>query len=149
MATKDQPSEPKIQHRRIEPEPTSSVEFGRSTPIFRVESVKSSIQYYLNQLGFQLAWDWGAPPTFACVSRGDVCLFLCEQDQGMPGTWLFVDVGDVDRLYDEYKAAGADVVQPPTDRPWGRREMIVGDRDGHRLRFASEPTGKVPGASPT
>jgi uncharacterized glyoxalase superfamily protein PhnB len=132
--------EPQHHHRGVEPEPAGSVRFQHSTPIFRVEAMGISIEYYVKQLGFQLAWDWGDPPTFACVKRGDVSLFLSERNQGTEGTWLFIDVDDVDHLYDEYKASGARIVQPPTDYPWGRREMRVEDPDGHLLRLASAPT---------
>jgi len=46
---------------------------------------------------------------------------------------VFVD--DVDRLHDEYLRSGAKILVPPTDHEWGMREMLVEDRDGHRLRM--------------
>jgi uncharacterized glyoxalase superfamily protein PhnB len=106
--------------------------------------MRVSVDYYVKQLGFQLSWDWGDPATFACVTRGDVSLFLSEKNQGVRGTWLFIDVDDVDRLFREYSGSGARIAKPPTDYPWGRREMLVEDPDGHCLRFASAPTGKPP-----
>lgn len=130
--------EPTHHFREVKPD-ADAARFRHSTPIFRVETMAVSIDYYVNRLGFQVAWDWDDPPTFACVKRGDVALFLAEQDQGSPGTWLFIDVDDVDRLYVEYLASGAVIVQPPADQPWGSREMIVQDPDGHHFRFASTP----------
>ncbi len=99
----------------------------------------------VGELGFRVAWDWGAPASFACVARGDVALFLCEDGQGSPGTWIFMDVDDVDLLHAEYRANGAKIVQPPTNFSWGRREMNVEDLDGHRLRLAGPPTGPSDG----
>ena len=93
MAEEERMGEPQHHHRGFEPEPAGSVRFQHSTPIFRVEAMGISIEYYVKQLGFQLAWDWGDPPTFACVKRGDVSLFLSERNQGQrePGsssTWM-------------------------------------------------------------
>jgi uncharacterized glyoxalase superfamily protein PhnB len=48
---------------------------------------------------------------------------------------------DVDALYENYKKSGAIVGEPPANYPWGSREMLVGDPDGHRLRLASDATG--------
>jgi len=141
MKAADMTDEPTHHYRRLDPENPGAAHFESATPIFRVSSMQASVDYYVKQLGFQLAWDWGDPPTFGCVKRGDVALFLSERTQGAPGTWLFLEVDDVDRLYAEYKTSGAKILEPPADRPWGRREMIVEDPDGHRLRLTSAPKG--------
>jgi uncharacterized glyoxalase superfamily protein PhnB len=52
---------------------------------------------------------------------------------------IFMD--DVDPLFEEYKKSGAIIVEPPMNFPWGHREMLVGDPDGHRLRMSGKPTG--------
>ena len=36
-----------------------------------------------------------------------------EGDQGQPGTWAWIGVGDVEALYEEYKAKGANILRPP------------------------------------
>jgi hypothetical protein len=46
-----------------------AVAFGGVTPIFRVQSLPASLDYYLNVLGFNL--DWEGPGIFASVSRDD------------------------------------------------------------------------------
>lgn len=105
------------------------------TPILSVRDFAVSMAYYVDVLGFEKQWDWGDPPTFGCVSRDEVCLFLCEGVQGGPGTWISIFVEDVDALYEEYVASGATIRQPPTNFSWGMREMNVEDPDGHRLRM--------------
>lgn len=120
--------------------------FESHVPIFCVRSVPASIEHYVNVLGFEKAWDWGDPPTFGCVCRDDVSIFFCEQGQGRPGMWVSVFVDDVDALYEEYKASGANIRQPPTNFQWGMREMNVEDPDGHRLRIGhgtEEPSTNV------
>jgi len=114
--------------------------FSGVTPILNVRNVTVSIDYYVNKLGFTKRWDWGDPPTFGCVSRDNVSIFLCEGAQG-PGTWIMIFVDNVDELYQEYKQRGAKVLKPPTNMPWETREMNVQDLDRHRIRFGSDATG--------
>ena len=116
-------------------------EFESVTPILNVKNFAAAMDYYVTKLGFEKKWDWGDPPEFGCVGRGEVSIFLCEGGQGQPGTWMYIGMDDVDALYEEYKKSGAIIRQPPTNYPWGSREMNVEDLDGHRLRMASEATG--------
>ena len=115
--------------------------FEAAVPILNVKNVPRSLAYYVEKLGFRKEWDWGAPPSFACVQRDQVRIFLCQDGQGAPGTWISIFVQDVDALYEDYKRNGAVIRQAPTNLPWGLREMNVEDPDGHRLRLGSEPTG--------
>ena len=46
---------------------------------------------------------------------------------------------DVDELHDEFASAGARVLQPPTNMPYGNRELVVEDDDGHRIAFGVDP----------
>jgi catechol 2,3-dioxygenase-like lactoylglutathione lyase family enzyme len=119
--------------------------FEAAVPILDVKSVPAAVAYYVDRLGFRKEWDWGAPPTFACVQRDGVRIFLCQDAQGGAGTWISVFVHDVDALHEEYKSRGARIRQAPTNFPWGLREMNVEDLDGHRLRLGSEATGPADG----
>ncbi|NIA68154.1 hypothetical protein HBA54_06080 [Pelagibius litoralis] len=115
--------------------------FKSAIPILNVKNVPASIAYYVEKLGFQKEWDWETPPTFACVHRDDVRIFLCQDGQGAPGTWISIFVHDVDALYEDYRQRGAIIRQEPTDFPWGVREMNIEDPDGHRLRMGGDATG--------
>jgi predicted enzyme related to lactoylglutathione lyase len=114
-------------------------------PILSVQDVPASLECYADKLGFQTKWDWGTPPTFACVARDGIQIFLCQGVQGRPGTWIQLFVDDVDALHEEYKKSGAIIRQPPTNFPWHTREMNVEDLDGHRFRMSSESTGPPDG----
>jgi catechol 2,3-dioxygenase-like lactoylglutathione lyase family enzyme len=116
-------------------------EFECAIPILNVQNFAASMDYYVNKLGFRKKWDWGEPPTFGCVTRGNVEIFLCEGAQGKPGTWMSIFMSDVDLLHEEYKNSSAIIRQPPTNMPWGTREMNVEDLDGHRFRMSSDSTG--------
>jgi uncharacterized glyoxalase superfamily protein PhnB len=111
--------------------------FQGSIPILSVKDVAASIRYYVDRLGFKKHWEWGDPPTFAAVTRDAVEIYLCKDKQGHPGTWVYVAVEDVDALYAELLASGAEIRQPPTNLPWHMRELNVADLDGHRLRFGT------------
>ena len=112
--------------------------FTAITPILNVRSVEASIEHYTSVLGFKKDWDWPAEnedKTFASISNGEVNIFLAENAQGARPVWIYYGVGDVDELHEAYTAAGADIKQKPVDQPWGAREMLVVDKDGHILRI--------------
>jgi len=109
--------------------------------VLRVRDVAASLDYYVRVLGFKV--DFGYEGFFASVSRGRCTLFLCEGDQGHPGSWVWIDGKDVDALYEEYKASGAKIRHPPTNYSWAL-EMQVEDLDGNILRFGSEPRAGEP-----
>jgi catechol 2,3-dioxygenase-like lactoylglutathione lyase family enzyme len=123
------------------PSEHSANRFESAVPILSVKNVPASIAYYVDKLGFTKEWDWGSPPTFACVYRDNVRIFFCQDAQGAPGMWVSVFVHDVDALHEDYKRRGATIRQAPTNFPWGVREMNVEDPDGHRLRLGSDATG--------
>ncbi len=118
-------------------------DFKEATPILNVKNLAASFDYYVEKLGFEKKWDWGDPPDFGCVGRGKVEIFLCEGCQGQPGMWMSIFMDDVDVLYEEYKKSGATILDPPENYPWGTREMLVEDLDGHRFRMSGKPTGPV------
>jgi catechol 2,3-dioxygenase-like lactoylglutathione lyase family enzyme len=105
------------------------------TPILYVKDFGAAVRYYTQKLLFKLAWDWGQPPTFGCVTLGRAEIFFCQGAQGTPGTWLCVFLADVDSYHDRIKKLGAEILFGPKDEPWGMREMHVRDPNGHVIRF--------------
>lgn len=53
--------------------------------------------------------------------------------------WLYVD--DVDESYQRARDAGASVVAPPEEMPWGERVGQIRDPDGFLLYLGSERAG--------
>jgi len=123
----------------------SKIAFGRVTPVLRVRSVAASVEYYTGALGFRV--DFKFPdenaPFFASVSRGKCGLFLSEGDQGHPGLWVWIDGVDVEKVYEEFRASGAKIRNPPTNYEWAL-EMQVEDLDGNILRIGSDPKKDEP-----
>jgi predicted enzyme related to lactoylglutathione lyase len=110
--------------------------FECANPILRVADMARSVRYYVEMLGFSNA-EWGSGD-FTCVTRDNAGIYLSAGDQGHPGTWVWIGVGDVEALYEEYTGRGATILHAPENFPWAC-EMKVGDPDGHVLRFGSEP----------
>lgn len=126
-----------------EEQKTAPVAFNGAVPILRVTNIEASLSYYVGILGFQMDWrDDEDGPTFASVSREKCTLFLASGDQGHPGSWLWIGVSNVDALHDELLGKGARVRHPPTNYPWGSRELHLEDPDGNVLRLGS---GNKPG----
>ena len=116
------------------------------TPVLCVNDLPLSLAHYQDVLGFDISWKWSesdefaepTSPTFACVTRGECSLFLCQQGQGSPGAWICLNVPNLEALEEifvEYKRVGADIVEQPEDRSWGMREMVVRDLDGNTFRI--------------
>jgi catechol 2,3-dioxygenase-like lactoylglutathione lyase family enzyme len=105
-------------------------------PIFTVRDLKASQTYYRDKLGFHIDWEHGEPPSFGSVSRGDTAVFLCQGCRGPRGAWMMMFARDLDQLHDDLRSRGAIIEQPPTEMPWGLREMQIADPDGNIMRVA-------------
>jgi hypothetical protein len=80
------------------------------------------------------------------VSRDRCGILLSEGDQGHPGSWTWIGVGDAAALHEELRASGAKIRHPHTNRFWAY-EMQVEDLDGNVLRLGSEPKADEPSAN--
>lgn len=114
---------------------STSPRVGAATPILRVADLARSLAFYQDGLGFGLEWRDG---DMASVCRGEANLMLCERAQGHAGTWVYLGVDDADALAAELASRGVVLRVPPTNYPWGARELHVADPDGHVLRFGSD-----------
>jgi uncharacterized glyoxalase superfamily protein PhnB len=124
-------------------------------PILRVRDVRAAAGYYRDKLGFECpessisdgVGDEGA--IYAIVRRQGATIHLGRArtgqkiDPGRPpnalGAYLFVP--EVESLFEELTARGAEIVQEPRTAPWGFREVIVRDLDGYHLTFGSPAKG--------
>jgi catechol 2,3-dioxygenase-like lactoylglutathione lyase family enzyme len=126
------------------------------TPILNVSDIEESFAWF-EKLGWKKGFDWGTPPSFGSVSSGKCEIFLCVGGQGgrdarpLPavqtgddqtgsGVWMSIWVGDVDAVHRRCLEQGIEVTFPPTNEPWGVREMHVRHPDGHVFRI-SKGTG--------
>ncbi len=69
------------------------------------------------------------------------CCFVesTTQDSGESadkGVWMSIWVDDVDAVHRHCLDQGLEVTMPPTNEPWGVREMHVRHPDGHVFRIS-------------
>jgi GNAT superfamily N-acetyltransferase/predicted enzyme related to lactoylglutathione lyase len=121
-----------------------------STAVLAVADVMQTVRFYVDVLGFQQRWLWGTPPTFGCIGAGRAELFLCQQPE-LAGRveghmhCLFVECEtDIDALCARHRDAGAEIVSPIENKPWGIREYTVRDPSGYHLRFGGPVTYERP-----
>jgi len=116
------------------------MKLGGITPIFRIFDVEKAKEFYLDFLGFQVDWEHRfAPdmPLYFSVTRDQCTIHLSEHfGDACPGSAIRVEIDDVDSyqqllLQKMYKNARPGV----HDKPWGTREMYIGDPFGNRLHF--------------
>ncbi len=134
------------------------------TPILNVSNMSESFAWF-EALGWTKGWDWGTPPTFGGVRSGHCEIFLCldgqghrasrplraihgfDDDDAVPeGVWMSMWVEDVDAVHRNCVAHGIEITMPPSDEPWGVRELHVRHPDGHIFRV-SQPLEGEDGAS--
>ena len=112
--------------------------FRQLQPILGTRDLEKAIDFYVDRLGFTLAFrDPSAPTNYAGLRRDGVELHLQFQDEHeMATTRLRFVVDDPDALYEEYKDKQVFPVGTQlTDTPWGTREFVLYDLDRNALTF--------------
>ena len=112
------------------------VHFENCNAILRVEDMNAALHFYVDLLGFENA-TWGTED-FTNIARDGAALYLCRGGQGRGGAWVWLGVEDVEKLHEQCKDLGINVILPPTNYPWAL-EMHIEDPFGNVLRFGSEP----------
>ena len=118
-----------------------NINFHHSYPIFRVRNLENSLHYYQDKLNFSV--EWIHENKFASVTRGNANIMLCKGDQGQGKAWMYIGIGDSEKLFEEYKLSGAILRQNPTNFSWAL-EMQIEDIDRNGIRFGSEPKENFP-----
>ena len=114
-------------------------------PQFVVTDVVRTAEYYRDTLGFEILGYFADPPVYAMVRRDGVELHFGKADgdeikvngsvrKGL-GTDAYIFVDDVNTLYKELVAAGADVIEGPIRRVYDCVEITVKDCNGFQLVF--------------
>ena len=97
-------------------------------------------QFYADVLGLRPVMDHGWIVTLADPAHPEAQLSLVSSDATAPVVpEVSIQVDDVDRAYELAQQAGAEIVHPLTDEPWGVRRFFVRDPDGHVVNVLSHP----------
>jgi uncharacterized glyoxalase superfamily protein PhnB len=72
------------------------------------------------------------------IMAGECPDAIPPRDLGDHSYFGYLVVDDVDEYHQRAVAAGAEIVKPLRDEPWGMREFGLRTSDGHRLMVGSE-----------
>ncbi len=106
--------------------------------VLAVLDLKASTRYYMDALGFSKdpinaeGWSFLTRDTFR-VMLGECLGERPASELGDHSYFVYWNVDDVDRFYEEIVAKGALVTSEPSDKPWGLREFGLRTPDGHRI----------------
>ena len=119
----------------------------QAIPHVFVKDFQAALAYYTNQIGFRPLFVYGEIPFYAHIARDEAILAIrhvtrpvIDHTAGEDLLSAFIEVTDVNALYGSLQAAGAHIWQPPRDKPWGMRSLIVSDLDSNLICFASNLT---------
>lgn len=112
-------------------------------PQLYVRDIAAAVGFYIDRLGFSLAFSYGEPAFYAQVVRGGARLnlratdgpigFRNDEADALSAT---LTVDDTQSLFEEFRQAGVALHQPLRAEPWGASTFIVADPDGNLLCFA-------------
>lgn len=129
----------------MQAEKARTVEFKKIATQFVVEDVVATAEYYRDVLGFEILGYFAEPPVYAMVARGGVEMHFGKAD-GRPADTSSVDfrrvgfdayiwVDDIQALFEEFTASGAEIVEGPVKRIYESTEIEVRDCNGFKIVF--------------
>lgn len=100
-------------------------------PNLPVRDVSAAVAFYCDVLGFGVTTQF-EDGSFALLHGGGAELAIVRETLPSPqGAYLYVR--GVEAVLARCEAAGAKIVYPLTDEPWGLRNFVVTDPDGNRI----------------
>lgn len=120
----------------------------RIGPTLGVRDVQRATDFYVDRLGFECpggVFGDGVPGeggVYSIVRRAGVEIHLqirrrpifADAREGIEQD-AYVFVPDADALFDEFRARGVRIHRAPEDAPYGLRDFVIEDPDGHRVTF--------------
>jgi uncharacterized glyoxalase superfamily protein PhnB len=117
-----------------------------SHPVLAVHDLERSADWFCRVLGCERSDP--DPGNWVFCTAGAVEFMLGRCPDVPPASSIgdhsyvaYLTVDGVDAFHDRAVAVGAEVLKPPTDEPWGRREMALRSPDGHRFMLGEAREG--------
>jgi uncharacterized glyoxalase superfamily protein PhnB len=119
-------------------EDLAAVRIEGSNPVLAVHDLDGSADWYCRVLGCKRS---DPDPGNWVFCRAGAVTFMLGRCPDVPQASSLGDhsyvaylvVDSVDDFYANALAENAEVLKPPTDEPWGRRELALRSPDGHRF----------------
>jgi uncharacterized glyoxalase superfamily protein PhnB len=117
-----------------------------SSPVLAVHDLDRSAAWFCSVLGCERSDP--DPGNWVFCTAGAVTFMLGRCPAALPASALedhnyvaYLQVDSVDAFHAHALAGGAQVLKPPTDEPWGEREMALRSPDGHRFMLGQRLRG--------
>jgi predicted enzyme related to lactoylglutathione lyase len=113
-----------------------------SRVLVRPTDFERSFRFYAECLGLHVYREWSSGSTRGVVfflGGGFLELSGSSRTGTSESVGLWLQVPDVDAVGHELEKAGVDIIELPTDKPWGLREMQIRDPDGLRIVIVEVP----------
>ena len=107
-------------------------------PVFEVGDIDRSLAFYRDVLGLSPHWRWQS--NAAGLYTESLELYLARADDPTPSR-VAVFVDDADAALEQYRRAGAEIVEDIETKPWGLRGFTLRDPDGNLIDVAHEAHG--------
>ena len=122
-----------------------------------VHDPDQALGFYRDTLGLELRNDVAKGEfrwiTVGAAAQPDVAIVITNYLNGSPAdvdalaglvakgalNGVHFHSDDLDGTFDKLLAAGAEVIQEPTDQPWGTRDCAVRDPSGNLIRIDQPP----------
>lgn len=117
--------------------PDNRADVSLNLVVIRAADMERAAAFYrLLGLTFQKHRHGSGPEHFACEMGQSVFEIYPRKDKtdSTASVRLGFSVASLHKVVAELQAAGATIVSPPKDSPWGRR-AVVDDPDGHRVEL--------------
>jgi predicted enzyme related to lactoylglutathione lyase len=110
----------------------------RVVPNFETSDPATSVEFYGEVLGLEVAMDLEWVVTFAAPDNPVAQINLMRQDASAPvQPDVSIEVDDVDAAHATAERMGCEIVHPLTEEPWGVRRFFVRDPNGKVLNVLS------------
>jgi catechol 2,3-dioxygenase-like lactoylglutathione lyase family enzyme len=122
-----------------------------------VHNPEDALTFYRDVLGLELRSDVAREDfrwlTVGAASQPGVAIVLTNYLNGSPAdgdavaalvakgalNGVHFHTDDLDAAFEQVRSSGAEIVQEPTDQPWGTRDCAVRDPSGNLVRIDQPP----------
>ncbi len=114
-------------------------QYSHSAIVFPVQSIDETVRFYVDNLDFQITFEWGNPVDYVVGKLGDnTAIHFTQSNQPVKfNTSLYVFVHNVDAIYEILKKRNISIDHPIGDREYGMRDFDIYDNNGIRITFAT------------
>jgi catechol 2,3-dioxygenase-like lactoylglutathione lyase family enzyme len=101
-----------------------------------------SLRFFAETLGLHVYREWGSGSARGVVfflGGGFLELSGSSHTTANENFGLWLQVRDVDAVGRKLEEGGVEVLESPTDKPWGLREMLIRDPDGVSIVIVEVP----------